>query len=117
MCELIYQDTLGPRRARPHSKMSSGSDALSQEIRDAIRAKHRLVEKMKESVVEASDRPRDQKKKAGISFGAFAHFAFPRCIANALGMLLAFLAVSSSLTSRSIAAFFSIVATSYPSAS
>ena len=52
--------------------MSSGSDALSQEIRDAIRAKHRLVEKMKESVVEASDRPRDQKKKAGISFGAFA---------------------------------------------
>ena len=52
--------------------MSSGSDALSQEIRDAIRAKHRLVEKMKESVVEASDRPRDQKKKGGISFGAFA---------------------------------------------
>ena len=45
---------------------------MSQEIRDAIRAKHRLVEKMKESVVEASDRPRDQKKKAGISFGAFA---------------------------------------------
>ena len=34
--------------------MSSGSDALSQEIRDAIRAKHRLVEKMKESVVAVS---------------------------------------------------------------
>ena len=56
---LIYQDTLGLRRARPHSKMSSGSDALSQEIRDAIRAKHRLVEKMKECVGEASDRPLD----------------------------------------------------------
>ena len=63
--------------------MSSGSDALSQEIRDAIRAKHRLVEKMKESVVEASDRPRDQKKKAGISFGAFARISAARSLVAA----------------------------------
>ena len=50
--------------------MSSGADALSQELRDAIRAKHRLVEKMKESVVEASDRSTPGRNK--ISFGAFA---------------------------------------------
>ena len=50
--------------------MSTGADALSQELRDAIRAKHRLVEKMKESVVEASDRSTPGRNK--ISFGAFA---------------------------------------------
>lgn len=52
--------------------MSTGADALSQELRDAIRAKHRLVEKMKESVVEASDRSTGTPGRNKISFGAFA---------------------------------------------
>ena len=48
--------------------MSTGADALSQELRDAIRAKHRLVEKMKESVVEASDRSTGTPGRNKISF-------------------------------------------------
>ena len=41
--------------------MSTGADALSQELRDAIRAKHRLVEKMKEINDIANDFPHIKK--------------------------------------------------------
>ena len=48
--------------------MSTGADALSQELRDTILAKHRLVEKMKERVVEASDRSSGTPGRNKISF-------------------------------------------------